>query len=90
MLYTDVWASMGQEGEAAERRKAFDGYQINAEALAVAKKDCIFLHCLPAHRGEEVTAEVIDGKHSVVFDEAENRLHAQKAVMALLMGGGHA
>lgn len=90
VLYTDVWASMGQEGEAAERKKAFAGYQINAETLAVAKKDCIFLHCLPAHRGEEVTAEVIDGKHSVVFDEAENRLHAQKAVMALLMGGGHA
>lgn len=90
VLYTDVWASMGQEGEVAERKKAFAGYQINAETFAVAKKDCIFLHCLPAHRGEEVTAEVIDGKHSVVFDEAENRLHAQKAVMALLMGGGHA
>lgn len=90
VLYTDVWASMGQEGEAAERKKAFEGYQINEQTLAVAKKDCIFLHCLPAHRGEEVTAEVIDGKHSVVFDEAENRLHAQKAVMALLMGGGHA
>jgi len=89
VLYTDVWASMGQEGEAAERKKAFEGYQINAETLAVAKKDCIFLHCLPAHRGEEVTADVIDGKHSVVFDEAENRLHAQKAVMALLMGGGN-
>lgn len=90
VLYTDVWASMGQEGEAAERKKAFAGYQINAEALAVADKDCIFLHCLPAHRGEEVTTEVIDGKHSVIFDEAENRLHAQKAVMALLMGGGKA
>ena len=86
VLYTDVWASMGQEGEAAKRKEAFAGYQINSECLAVAKKDCIFLHCLPAHRGEEVTAEVIDGKHSVVFDEAENRLHAQKAVMALLMG----
>ena len=90
VLYTDVWASMGQEGEAETRKKAFEGYQINADALAVAKKDCIFLHCLPAHRGEEVTADVIDGKHSVVFDEAENRLHAQKAVMALLMGGGKA
>lgn len=90
VLYTDVWASMGQEGEAAERKKVFEGYQINAQSLAVAKKDCIFLHCLPAHRGEEVAADVIDGKHSVVFDEAENRLHAQKAVMALLMGGGHA
>lgn len=90
VLYTDVWASMGQEGEVEERKKAFEGYQINAETLAVAKKDCIFLHCLPAHRGEEVTAEVIDGKHSVIFDEAENRLHAQKAVMSLLMGGGKA
>ena len=90
VLYTDVWASMGQEGEAAERKKAFAGYQINADTLAVAKKDCIFLHCLPAHRGEEVSADVIDGKHSVVFDEAENRLHAQKAVMSLLMGGGKA
>lgn len=90
VLYTDVWASMGQEGEAAKRREAFKGYQINADCLSVAKKDCIFLHCLPAHRGEEVTAEVIDGKHSVIFDEAENRLHAQKAVMALLMGGGKA
>ena len=86
VLYTDVWASMGQEGEAAKRKEAFAGYQINSDCLAVAKKDCIFLHCLPAHRGEEVTADVIDGKHSVVFDEAENRLHAQKAVMALLMG----
>ena len=88
VLYTDVWASMGQEGEAAQRQKAFAGYQINSDCLAVAKKDCIFLHCLPAHRGEEVTADVIDGEHSVVFDEAENRLHAQKAVMSLLMGGG--
>ena len=90
VLYTDVWASMGQEGEAAKRREAFAGYQINAAALSVAKPDAIFLHCLPAHRGEEVTAEVIDGPHSVVFDEAENRLHAQKAAMALLMGGGKA
>ena len=88
VLYTDVWASMGQEGEAEQRRKAFEGYQINGDCLSVAKKDCIFLHCLPAHRGEEVTSEVIDGEHSVVFDEAENRLHAQKAVMALLMAGG--
>ena len=89
VLYTDVWASMGQEGEAAERKAAFEGlYQVNKQCLSVAHKDVIFLHCLPAHRGEEVTAEVIDGPHSVVFDEAENRLHAQKAVMALLMGGG--
>ena len=91
VIYTDVWASMGQEGEAAERKAAFEGlYQVNKQCLSVAHKDVIFLHCLPAHRGEEVTAEVIDGPHSVVFDEAENRLHAQKAVMALLMGGGHA
>lgn len=90
VLYTDVWASMGQEGEAKKRQQDFEGYQINAECLSVAKEDCIFLHCLPAHRGEEVTAEVIDGSHSVVFDEAENRLHAQKAVMSLLMGSGKA
>jgi len=88
ILYTDVWASMGQESESAKRKQDFCGYQINAECLKVAKKDCIFLHCLPAHRGEEVTSEVIDGPHSVIFDEAENRLHAQKAVMALLMAGG--
>ena len=87
VLYTDVWASMGQEGEADVRRKAFEGYQINETCVDVAKPDCVFMHCLPAHRGEEVTAGVIDGPHSVIFDEAENRLHAQKAVMALLMGG---
>ena len=88
VLYTDVWASMGQEGEVDVRRKAFEGvYQINDACLSVAKQDAIFLHCLHAHRGEEVTAQVIDGPHSVIFDEAENRLHAQKAVMALLMGG---
>ena len=91
VLYTDVWASMGQEGEAADRRRVFEGkYQINADCVAVAHPDCIFLHCLPAHRGEEVTSDVIDGPHSVIFDEAENRLHAQKAVMSLLMGGGKA
>ena len=91
VLYTEVWASMGQEGEAADRRRVFEGkYQINADCVAVAHPDCIFLHCLPAHRGEEVTSEVIDGPHSVIFDEAENRLHAQKAVMSLLMGGGKA
>lgn len=88
VLYTDVWASMGQESESAKRKQDFAGYQINSDCLKAAKNDCIFLHCLPAHRGEEVTADVIDGPHSVVFDEAENRLHAQKAVMALLMAGG--
>ena len=91
VLYTDVWASMGQEGEAAKRRAVFEGkYQINADCVAAAHPDCIFLHCLPAHRGEEVTGDVIDGPHSVIFDEAESRLHAQKAVMSLLMGGGKA
>ena len=88
VLYTDVWASMGQESESAKRKQDFAGYQINSDCLKVAKSDCIFLHCLPAHRGEEVTADVIDGPHSVIFDEAENRLHAQKAVMALLMADG--
>ena len=88
VLYTDVWASMGQESESEKRKQDFSGYQINSECLKAAKEDCIFLHCLPAHRGEEVTSEVIDGPHSVIFDEAENRLHAQKAVMALLMGNG--
>lgn len=85
VLYTDVWASMGQETEQTERRIAFAGYQINSGTLKAAAKDCIVLHCLPAHRGEEITDEVVEGDHSVVFDEAENRLHVQKAIMALLM-----
>lgn len=85
VLYTDVWASMGQEAEASERMKAFQGYQLNAESLKFAHPSSIVLHCLPAHRGEEITDEVIEGPHSVVFDEAENRLHAQKAIMALVM-----
>ncbi len=86
VVYTDVWASMGQEGEAEARRKAFAGvYQVNDELLKVTKDDSIVLHCLPAHRGEEITDEVMEGSHSVVFDEAENRLHAQKAIMALLI-----
>lgn len=85
VIYTDVWASMGQEDEAAKRQKAFRNYQVNAAVMAVAKPDAIVLHCLPAHRGEEITDEVIESKQSVVFDEAENRLHAQKAVMALVM-----
>jgi ornithine carbamoyltransferase len=84
-VYTDVWASMGQEAQAKEKHKHFEGYQVNEELMSLCKKDAIFLHCLPAHRGEEVSAAVIDGKHSAVFDEAENRLHAQKAVMVLLM-----
>ncbi|MDA8234269.1 MAG: ornithine carbamoyltransferase [Clostridia bacterium] len=85
VVVTDVWASMGQEAEQAQRVKDFAGYQINNKLMSLAKPDYIFLHCLPAHRGEEVAAEVIDGPHSVIFDEAENRLYAQKAVMALLM-----
>ncbi|MFZ3101375.1 MAG: ornithine carbamoyltransferase [Desulfitobacteriaceae bacterium] len=85
VLYTDVWASMGQEEEAAIRSKAFKGYQINSEVLKLAAQDAIVLHCLPAHRGEEITEEVFEGPQSVVFDEAENRLHAHKAIMALVM-----
>lgn len=85
VVYTDVWSSMGQEEESAERMKVFASYQINTSLFSLAKPDAIFLHCLPTHRGEEVTADVIDGSQSVVFDEAENRLHVQKAVMALLM-----
>ncbi|MDK2821312.1 MAG: ornithine carbamoyltransferase [Clostridia bacterium] len=85
VLYTDVWASMGQEAEAEKRRKVFKDYQINSDLLKLAKKDAIVLHCLPAHRGEEITDEVIDGPQSAVFDEAENRLHAHKAIMAALM-----
>ncbi len=85
IVYTDVWASMGQEAEHAARLKKFAGYEVNAKLVAHARKDYLFMHCLPAHRGEEVSAEVIDGPNSVVFDEAENRLHAQKAVMALMM-----
>jgi len=85
IIYTDVWASMGQESEHNERVNLFQPYQINAGLTAHAKKDYLFMHCLPAHRGEEVSAEVIDGPHSIVFDQAENRLHAQKGLMALLM-----
>jgi len=87
VIYTDVWASMGQEAEAEERRKIFMPFQVNKDLIKHAKKDYIFMHCLPAHRGEEVTDDVVDSPNSVVFDEAENRLHAQKASMALVMGG---
>jgi ornithine carbamoyltransferase len=80
-LYTDVWASMGQEGEAEIRKKAFEGYQINSAVMEVAKKDAIVLHCLPAHRGEEITNEVMEKYADSIFDEAENRLHVQKAVL---------
>ncbi|BCA78783.1 ornithine carbamoyltransferase [Desulfuromonas sp. AOP6] len=85
VLNTDVWASMGQEAEQKEREQAFVGFQLNDEVVAAAASDCIVLHCLPAHRGEEITDSVIEGPHSVVFDEAENRLHVQKAIMATLM-----
>ena len=87
VINTDVWASMGQEDEQAVREKAFAGYRVDAALMKRAAPDAIFLHCLPAHRGEEVTAEVIDGPQSCVFDEAENRLHIQKAIMAALIGG---
>jgi ornithine carbamoyltransferase len=87
VVTTDVWASMGQEEEQARRALAFALYQVDAALMAHAAAQAIFLHCLPAHRGEEVTAEVIDGPQSVVWDEAENRLHVQKAIMAVLMGG---
>lgn len=86
VLYTDVWASMGQEGEAQARREAFQGYQINRAVLGLAKNDAIVLHCLPAHYGEEITEEVVDSPQSAIYDEAENRLHAQKALVALLAG----
>ncbi len=86
VVYTDVWASMGQEAEHAERLKIFKPYQVNAGLVKGAKPDYIFMHCLPAHRGEEVADEIIDGPNSVVFDQAENRLHVQKAVLALTMG----
>lgn len=87
VVTTDVWASMGQEEERDRRIRAFAGYRVDADLMARARADAIFLHCLPAHRGEEVTADVIDGPQSVVWDEAENRLHIQKAIMAVLMGG---
>ncbi|MGB9826332.1 MAG: ornithine carbamoyltransferase, partial [Desulfofundulus sp.] len=85
VVVTDVWASMGQEQEAEQRQRVFVPYQVNEELVRHAKPDFIFLHCLPAHRGEEVTPEIIDGPHSAVWDEAENRLHAHKAVLALLL-----
>jgi ornithine carbamoyltransferase len=86
LVVTDVWASMGQEQEQARRERAFADYQVNAPVMQVAADNALFMHCLPAHRGEEVTADVIDGAQSVVWDEAENRLHAQKALLELLIG----
>ena len=87
VMYTDVWASMGQEGEAELRKEKFKGFCIDSELMKLAKKDAMVLHCLPAHRGEEITAEVLEAHADEIFAEAENRLHAQKAVMVTLMGG---
>jgi ornithine carbamoyltransferase len=87
VVYTDVWVSMGEERQAADKRKKLADYQINNSLLSCSRKDVIVLHCLPAHRGEEITDEVIDGPHSVVFDQAENRLHAQKALLEMLIAG---
>ncbi len=86
VIYTDVWTSMGQEKERDERLAAFKGYQVSDELIKLSKDDVVVMHCLPAHRGEEITDEVIEGKHSIIFDQAENRLHAQKAVLLKLMG----
>ena len=86
VIYTDVWTSMGQEAEAAERREKFAGFQVDSALMKRARPDTMFMHCLPAHRGEEVTDAVADSTHSAIFDQAENRLHAQKAVLAVLMG----
>jgi ornithine carbamoyltransferase len=88
VLYTDVWASMGQEAEAADRVEVFRPYALDERALAAAAEDAVVMHCLPAHRGEEIAADVIDGPASIVFDQAENRLHAQKALLAFLITGG--
>lgn len=87
VVYTDVWVSMGQEGETARRLEAFAGYKVTPELMARAKKDAIFMHCLPAHRGLEVDERVLESVQSVVFEQAENRLHTQKAILALLLGG---
>ena len=87
-VYTDVWTSMGQEEERAVRREAFNAYQVNAEVMRLAKLDALVMHCLPAHRGEEISADVLDGPRSVVFDQSENRLHIQKAIMVWLLQSG--
>lgn len=87
VVYTDVWISMGQENDAAEKKKKFTAYQVNSKLLACSKKDAVVLHCLPAHKGEEITEEVMEGPQSLIFDQAENRLHAQKALLEMLLTG---
>ena len=87
VIYTDAWASMGQEDEREKRLAVFPPYQVNERLVGLAKPDVMVMHCLPAHRGEEITDAVIDGKHSIVYDQAENRLHAQKAILVLLLEG---
>ncbi len=87
VVYTDIWTSMGQESQKHNKDRAFEGYQVNTDLMVHAKPDAIFMHCLPAHRGEEVTSEVLDSPQSVVFDQAENRLHAQKALILKVLGG---
>jgi ornithine carbamoyltransferase len=89
IVYTDVWTSMGQEEESAERLEVFPPYQLNSDIMAQAKADAIAMHCLPAHRGEEITDEVADGPQSLLFEQAENRLHAQKSILALLLAGNN-
>ncbi len=88
VVYTDVWASMGQEAEKEARAKVFASYQVTGELLRQARADVLVMHCLPAHRGEEITAEVIDGRHSIIIDQAENRLHVQKAILEILLKNG--
>ena len=90
LLVTDVWASMGQEEEKAERRRKLAGYQINSALMAHANPDALYMHCLPAHRGEEISAELMDSPKTVIWDEAENRLHAQKALMEFLLNEAQA
>jgi len=87
VVYTDVWASMGKESEAAKRKKLFKNFQVNSRLVSKAKKNFIFMHCLPAHRSQEVTDQIMDSKYSIVFDQAENRLHVQKAILVMLLGG---